>query len=68
MEQRKDHVPVTVKNFRILAKPLENWGDETWLLRLNNNTQESWVYFRMFLFPFDMLSFMVVSVSLFFVQ
>ena len=28
MEQRKDHVPVTVKNFRILAKPLERRGDD----------------------------------------
>ena len=29
MEQRKDHVPVTVKNFRILAKPLDRWGDDS---------------------------------------
>ena len=28
MEQRKDHVPVIVKNFRILAKPLERRGDD----------------------------------------
>ena len=39
-----------------------------WLLRLNNNTLEKAGFISVcFWFPFDMLSFMVVSVSFFFV-